>query len=234
MFTISAAAARAGTVRGDLPSFLTLTSAPVLTYTSGIGVCKEETSMNLWLRCLWLLLTAWRRPRLDLGPGLSILRLRVLPNDVDVAIHLNNGRYLTMMDLGRLDFMIRSGVVRLVVSRRLTPVVGTAAIRFRRELGLFQSFDLETRVVARQENMVIFEQRFRFASGLRSGQIAATALVRAGLYDRKSRSMVPLREIADALATTLPPEAPPTASTQGLIDLDRALQADTARSADQA
>ena len=190
--------------------------------------------MNLWLRCLWLLLTAWRRPRLDLGTGTSVVRLRVLPNDIDVAIHLNNGRYLTMMDLGRLDFMIRSGVVRLVVSRRLTPVVGIVAIRFRRELGLFQSFDLETRVVARQENMVIFEQRFRIASGPRSGQIAATALVRAGLYDRKSRSMVALSEIAAALATTLPAETPPTASTLGLIDLDAALQADTARPADHA
>ena len=31
--------------------------------------------------------------------------MRVWPNDLDTNAHMNNGRYLTLMDLGRFDLM---------------------------------------------------------------------------------------------------------------------------------
>ena len=35
---------------------------------------------------------------------------RVWPHDLDTSLHMNNGRYWTLMDLGRADLMIRSGL----------------------------------------------------------------------------------------------------------------------------
>ena len=47
-----------------------------------------------------------------LGPlDESVIHARVLPTDLDLNLHLNNGRALTLMDLGRVDLMLRMGVV---------------------------------------------------------------------------------------------------------------------------
>ena len=100
--------------------------------------------MNLWLRLLWLIATAWRRPKLALPFGVSRLGFRVWPHDLDTSLHLNNGRYWTLMDLGRTDLMLGSGLWRAVLRQRWTPVVSAGQIRFRRELRPFQTFDLET------------------------------------------------------------------------------------------
>ena len=46
---------------------------------------------------------------------------------------MNNGRYLTLMDLGRADLVIRSGLWRAVLRHGWAPVVSAVKIRFRRE-----------------------------------------------------------------------------------------------------
>ena len=51
---------------------------------------------------------------------------------------MNNGRYWSLMDLGRTDLMLRTGLWRAVLRHRWVPVVNAGAIRFRRELRLFQ------------------------------------------------------------------------------------------------
>ena len=56
--------------------------------------------MNLYFRLLMLLIKLIRKPRLGLLDT-SVLILRVLPNDLDMNMHMNNGRYLSIMDLGR-------------------------------------------------------------------------------------------------------------------------------------
>ena len=63
--------------------------------------------MNLWLRLIWYLATAWARPALTQTHEISKLTFRVWPTDLDLSLHMNNGRYLTIMDIGRLDFMVR-------------------------------------------------------------------------------------------------------------------------------
>ena len=55
--------------------------------------------MNRVPRILWTVATAKRRGRV--APGeVAVLPLRVLPNDIDFAWHMNNGVYFTMADLG--------------------------------------------------------------------------------------------------------------------------------------
>ena len=66
--------------------------------------------MNLWLRILFLLLATPFRPKLEPPFGVSRLTFDVWPNDLDTNLHMNNGRYLTIMDLGRLDLTLRMGL----------------------------------------------------------------------------------------------------------------------------
>jgi acyl-CoA thioesterase FadM len=37
-------------------------------------------------------------------------QFRVLPNDIDINGHMNNGRYLTMLDLRIVEYFIRVGL----------------------------------------------------------------------------------------------------------------------------
>ena len=68
--------------------------------------------MNLWLRLIWVALSGWLGHRLDLPGEASRLTFRVWFHDLDPFRHMNNGRYLTLMDLGRTDLMVRSGLAR--------------------------------------------------------------------------------------------------------------------------
>ena len=62
------------------------------------------------------------------------VRMRIWPNDLDFNLHVNNGRYLTLADIGRVDWFLRSGVLKLARERKALPVVGDAIAKFRREL----------------------------------------------------------------------------------------------------
>jgi acyl-CoA thioesterase FadM len=72
--------------------------------------------VNLLLRLLATLIGARRRS--PLGPlDESVMTLRVLPTDVDANLHMNNGRYLSIMDLGRFDLTVRNGLLRATLRR---------------------------------------------------------------------------------------------------------------------
>ncbi len=139
--------------------------------------------MNLYLRVLWLLLVTLGKP-VEPRFTASRLTMRVWPNDLDVFAHVNNGRYLTLMDLGRLHIAIRSGLLKVMRERRWHAAASAVEIRFRRPLKLWQRYDLVTKIVDWDEHWFLFEQRFE--SG---GKVFARALVKAQF--REGRDRVP-------------------------------------------
>jgi len=146
--------------------------------------------MNLLLRLLYVIAAALRGPRLQ-PLDESVLTLRVLPNDLDANLHMNNGRYLTLMDLGRLDLLFRLGLVGELRRRRWNPVVASLAIRYRRSLAPWQRFELRTRVVGWDERWFFMEQRFS-----RGGELVALAIVKASFRGPGGR--VAPQELVDA------------------------------------
>ena len=134
--------------------------------------------MNLFFRLLLLLLTYRFRPRCDvLGPARK--RFIVWPPDLDVLLHVNNGVYLSMLDVARVDLMLRSNIARGVRSKGFYPVVAAETIRFRRSLQLFQSFEIETRVIGWDEKAVIIQHHF-----LRKDEVVAEAVIRSRFLKR--------------------------------------------------
>jgi acyl-CoA thioesterase FadM len=130
----------------------------------------------------------------------SAIRLRVWPNDIDINLHMNNGRYLSLMDLGRMDLIARIGVLRPAIRRGWLPVLGNVAIRFRRQLEPFESFTLRSRILCWDAKWFYMEQVFE----KRDGDVAATALVR-GVLRAKTGVIAP----PDVLALiSAPPESP--------------------------
>ena len=180
--------------------------------------------MNLWLRLVWYLATAWRRPKLASTHEVSSLPFRVWPTALDLSLHMNNGRYLTLMDLGRLDFMVRTGLWRPLLKHGWTPIASGIAIRFRRELRLFDPVDLETKLLAWSDVTVVMEQILRFASGPRAGQVASRALFKGGLYDRRTKAFLPIARLMQEIGVDV--EQPPLApDVEAFLKADEAIRA---------
>src|SRR5690348_4259470 len=102
--------------------------------------------MNLLLRMLRVLLHARFRPRVSPLDETSVA-FRVWVNDIDPLLHMNNGRYLTLMDLGRADAIIRNGIRGALRSRGWYSVVASETIRFRRSLDAFARYEMRTRLL---------------------------------------------------------------------------------------
>ncbi len=134
--------------------------------------------MNRVLRIVWTVATAKRRGRVAPGEA-AVLRLRVLPNDIDFAGHMNNGVYFTMADLGRIDLAIRSGWGRAQVRRRVSPVVMQETMTFRTSLAPGQAYELHSHLAGWDRISVFFEQRF-----VVDGQVCAQTLVRMRFLQR--------------------------------------------------
>jgi acyl-CoA thioesterase FadM len=157
--------------------------------------------MNLWLRVLHLIIASFFRPKINPVRDVSRLEFRVWPHDLDASLHMNNGRYWTLMDLGRADIMIQSGLWRPILKHGWVPVVSAGQIRFRREMRLFQPFTLETRILTWSEGHVVMEHRL--VSQAKDGSLIlnAVALVKAGLYDRSEKSYVPIERLLQEIAS---------------------------------
>jgi acyl-CoA thioesterase FadM len=155
--------------------------------------------MNLVLRLFYVALAALGRPRLQ-PLDLSVVTFRVLPNDLDVNFHMNNGRYLTLMDLGRLDLLLRLGIVRELRRRRWNPMVASLTIRYRRSLAPMRKYELRTRLLGWDERWLFLEQRFT-----RGGELMAVAVVKALFVGPTGR--VPPRELIEVTGLVI--ESPP-------------------------
>lgn len=165
--------------------------------------------MNLYLRFLIVLISSFFKPRIsDILKGCS-LRLHVLPNDLDTNGHMNNGRYLTLMDLGRLDLVLRTGLLKLMIKKRSVPVLASVKVRYRIPLHVFEPFDIETRVLCWDKKWIYMEQRFIVGKGRKKGAVAAIALLKGGFYDRRHKTTVPTQELLEAIGITVQsPEFP--------------------------
>jgi acyl-CoA thioesterase FadM len=141
--------------------------------------------MNRWLRLLWLMLALrWRKPVPTFGPCRT--PFRVWCTDLDVFRHMNNGIYLMVMDLARMDLMVRSGMWRKIRAQGWYPVVVAETVQFRRSLNLFERFEIETRVLGGDDKAIVLEQQF-----FRGGEAVAHALVRARFLRRAGGNVAP-------------------------------------------
>lgn len=117
-----------------------------------------------------------------------MLNLRVLPTDLDLNKHVNNGRYATLMDMGRFDVMLRTGLFQLVRKKGWYPVVASVQLSFFRPLNLWQSYQLETELIGWDDRWFIFEQRF-----MRDDKCCTRGYVKTQI--RKGREVVTAEEI---------------------------------------
>jgi acyl-CoA thioesterase FadM len=135
------------------------------------------------------------------------LRMRVWPNDIDLNLHMNNARYLNIMDYARTHLLARTKLLSHIIHSRWQPLVGAVWITYRRSLPLFSAFSLTSRIVCWDEKWFYIEQTFTGRNGL-----VAIGWVKGALRD--SNGTVDPQRVIEAVAPgQLSPPMPEAFST---------------------
>jgi acyl-CoA thioesterase FadM len=163
--------------------------------------------MTMRLRTALTLLQGRSRPRIDVH-DVATLPMRVWPSDTDVLEHMNNGVYLSIMDLGRYDLLVRSGLWSTLKGHRVYPVVTSETISFRKSLLPRQRYLLSTRIVGYDAISVYVEQRFTVQD-----EIFAVGFVRGRML-RRGAGALPMSELATLTGIDITDRTPPAWLTQ--------------------
>lgn len=107
--------------------------------------------MNLLFRLIYRIIAAHFHSRLPIRYPRNTLTLRVLPNDLDINMHMNNGRYLSMCDLSRVDMFVRTGLLKTLFKNNWMPVISEQTIKYKKSLGPFEKYELQMAIVGWDE-----------------------------------------------------------------------------------
>ena len=148
--------------------------------------------MNLIFRTALQWFRSRRAPKLHIH-DVGRTAFRVVPTDLDVLGHMNNGVYFSIMDLGRMDLMIRAGAWASLSKHGFYPVATNEMITFRKSLQPWQRFVLESRIIGYDDKAVFVEQRF-----VVKGEVFARAYMR-GRFLKRTGGTVSVAELTEAL-----------------------------------
>jgi len=104
---------------------------------------------------------------------IGVREFRIWPTDLDIFKHMNNGVFLTLMDVARFDMLKRTGSWKAAKRANIYPIVVGETITFRKSLTLGQKFTIETGVIGWDDVAFFVQQRF-----VVNGEIYADAVVR--------------------------------------------------------
>lgn len=117
---------------------------------------------------------------------------RAWPWDIDPWKDLNNGRILTLFDLGRIQLAQRTGLNAALMRNRWGIVVAGNTTRYRKRITMMQRFEMRTRVVGWDNRFVYMEQ-----SMWRGNECCNHVLIRGAVTSRAG--IVPPVEVVSAM-----------------------------------
>lgn len=158
--------------------------------------------MNKFFRLFFTLFAAKFRSKVEIL-GTSSTPFRCYFNDLDVLRHMNNGVYFSLMDIARVDFMIRSGVKPVLDKNGWYPVVTAEMMTFRRSIKLFQKFTIQSRIVGWTDKAFIVEQQFES-----KGSTIAKGVIMARFLKISGGSVMPSEILSAVNFTELSPNIP--------------------------
>ena len=136
--------------------------------------------MNLYLR----LILAFIRGNFlsSINPTDELVRtLRVLPNDIDINGHLNNGRYATLVDLLIIEQGMRVGILAKALKLGWKPMTAGGLISYRKQLKPFEKFNVHYKMDCWDEKWAYMHFRFVKADG----SIAAVGYFNCGFVSKR-------------------------------------------------
>ena len=77
--------------------------------------------------------------------------VRCMPWDIDVYMELNNGRVLTLYDIGRTELATRVGLIDVLRQNRWGLVVAGSTVRYRKRIRMWDHITIKSQVAGVDE-----------------------------------------------------------------------------------
>ncbi len=135
--------------------------------------------------------------------GTHVSHHMCLPWDIDIWMELNNGRTLTLYDLGRTSAAQRAGLVRVLRKNRWGLTMAGASVRYRRRIRTFERIEMRSRLAWWDERFFYVEQ----SMWKKNGECANHIIYRSAVTSKAG--IVAPHSVVDAIdPSTVKPEAP--------------------------
>ncbi len=125
------------------------------------------------------------------------------PWDIDLFLELNNGRTLTLYDLGRIPLAKRAGLVAALRQNQWGLTVAGSSVRYRRRVRAFDRITMHSRAVCWDDRFIYIEQSMWVR-----GQATSDALFRTAITGKDG--IVPPKTVLAAMGVSpeISPEIP--------------------------
>lgn len=174
--------------------------------------------MNLFLRLMWLFIrTRFQSGRTDVFEN-HTLKCRVWITDQDMFQHMNNGRYLSIMDLALVHWMLRTGTWSSIRAKEWMPLAAYKDVSYVRMMRFPQAYTVETQLVGWQDSYIILKHDFLSKGRL----VAATTTIGRLASDKGDKPT--MQQVIDhiGLGQLQSPELPqPYAQRLALLEAER-------------
>lgn len=121
-----------------------------------------------------------------------VMEMTCLPVDIDGFLEMNNGRILTLFDLGRFALAIRMGLWDVLRAQKWGLVVAGSTVRYRARITTFQKYEMRTRFLGWDERFLYLEQAMWRGDTCCNHALLRTAVTANG-------RMAPVADVAKAL-----------------------------------
>lgn len=109
----------------------------------------------------------------------SVIHFYCRPWDIDMFQELNNGRALTLFDLGRFDLATRTPLMKLLKANNWGLVVAGSTVRYRKRIRMFDKIEMHTKMIGFDDRWVYLSQSMWV-----KGEPCSSALLRTGITSK--------------------------------------------------
>ncbi|MGI9281332.1 MAG: acyl-CoA thioesterase [Endozoicomonas sp.] len=135
--------------------------------------------MYPFFRLLTTIRKAKKAPSLP-AHAVSENSFRCMPWDLDLFMEMNNGRVLTLYDLGRFTLSIQTGLAKVLKDNSWGLVVAGSTTRYRKRVRMFDAVTMYTQVVAMDERWIYIIQSMWVKGEPTSSILLRTAITEKG------------------------------------------------------
>lgn len=141
------------------------------------------------------------------APKLGLLETHVShhrcwPWDLDPWIELNNGRTLTLYDLGRIPMAMRTGLTGVLRRNGWGITVAGNSTRYRQRIRALERFELRSRCVGWDDRFIYVEQ------SMWKGRVCANHILIRSAFTSRNGIVAPAQVIAELSPATDSPALP--------------------------
>lgn len=176
--------------------------------------------MYPFFRMIKEVMKAKRQPPLPID-AVHESQLMCWPWDLDVFGELNNGRTLTLFDLGRIPLGYRTGLISTLKREGWTMTMAGVSVQYRRRITSFKRLTLRSRCIGWDDKFIYIDQSFWRGETATTHAVYRVAVIALKAEAGKSRIIAPERVLGAMGQGDWAPELPEWVNAWRAAEADR-------------